>query len=266
MKAKGIADDILSGVRPDAKLYDDETQKMVANILAKEKKRLLSTGNVIDEIKASAGNKLDLTQGQEKVITQTTNTINALNAYEEGLDALKEAESTGVLKGRINSQKFWRDDVATLKGRLEGLMPAIARGVFGEVGVLTDSDIARYKKTIPGMETPEKAAEFLLNDLYERTSDMIEQTLLTAARNNRNVSRHADAFAEIRKLVNKKIGKEIEMQPINKKDIYGNTVQYGSLEEVLANNPNNPGLDQLIEEALEEADSEQEVLDIILSL
>lgn len=53
-------------------------------------------------------------------------------------------------------------DAQTLKAQLQGLIPGLARGVYGEVGVLTDQDIANYAKTIPNLKQTKDVNDAIL--------------------------------------------------------------------------------------------------------
>jgi hypothetical protein len=52
-----------------------------------------------------------------------------------------------------------------LNNLVDSLTPGLARGVFGEVGVLTDDDVRRYKALIPNIQRDPKVAKILMDDL-----------------------------------------------------------------------------------------------------
>ena len=52
-----------------------------------------------------------------------------------------------------------------LNNLVDSLTPGLARGVFGEVGVLTDDDVRRYKALIPNIQRDPKVAQILMDDL-----------------------------------------------------------------------------------------------------
>jgi hypothetical protein len=56
----------------------------------------------------------------------------------------------------------------SVENMVNSLVPGLARGVFGEVGVLTDKDVERYKKLIPNMRTDPKVAQQIMEDLREK--------------------------------------------------------------------------------------------------
>jgi hypothetical protein len=52
-----------------------------------------------------------------------------------------------------------------LNNLVDSLTPGLARGVFGEVGVLTDEDVKRYKALIPNITRDPETAKILMDDL-----------------------------------------------------------------------------------------------------
>ena len=60
----------------------------------------------------------------------------------------KGSYGLGPIEGRIGAINPYYDDYVELESLLQGLTPGVARGTFGEVGVLTDNDINLYKKVI----------------------------------------------------------------------------------------------------------------------
>lgn len=52
-----------------------------------------------------------------------------------------------------------------LNNLVDSLTPGLARGVFGEVGVLTDDDVRRYKALIPNITRNPDVAEAIMKDL-----------------------------------------------------------------------------------------------------
>jgi hypothetical protein len=75
----------------------------------------------------------------------------------------------GPVSGRLLSKNPYDPDVQLLQKYLTALVPTIARGVYGEVGVLTQADIDNYKQLIPNItQDPANAKatlEFLKRDL-----------------------------------------------------------------------------------------------------
>ena len=64
-----------------------------------------------------------------------------------------------------------------LESAITKTVPGLARGVFGEVGVLTDKDVQRYTALLPSAKKDPAVARALLQDLTT-TVDRAENTLL----------------------------------------------------------------------------------------
>lgn len=77
----------------------------------------------------------------------------------------------GPLAGEYDS--FYQQ----LESAITKTVPGLARGVFGEVGVLTDKDVERYTKLLPSAKKDPAIAQNLLKDLVS-TVDRAETTLL----------------------------------------------------------------------------------------
>jgi hypothetical protein len=75
--------------------------------------------------------------------------------------------STGPVLGFFRDLNIYDDDAQTFKARLTAMVPNLARGVFGEVGVLTDFDVENYLKTLPNLKTPQDRAKALVGQLRE---------------------------------------------------------------------------------------------------
>lgn len=66
--------------------------------------------------------------------------------------------STGPILGRLQKFNPWAEDAKVLDQTVKGATPNLARGVFGEVGVLTEQDRKVYESLIPTyLDNPEQA-------------------------------------------------------------------------------------------------------------
>ena len=102
------------------------------------------------------------------------------------IDAEKEGEM-GVLKGKLKNLDPWDTDAAQFKAILQSTVPNLARGVYGEVGVLTDADIRNYIQTLPRLDTTPEIAKMMTNMTATAAKRAIENTLSLYA-GNYNVS------------------------------------------------------------------------------
>lgn len=87
-------------------------------------------------------------------------------------------DAWGPILGTLRSANPYDVKAQTLKAQLTALVPGLARGVYGEVGVLTDADIANYTKTLPNLTSPAE----LRTALFDMTKKIIGRSLETKLR------------------------------------------------------------------------------------
>ena len=133
------------------------------------------------------------------------------------LSKLLKNEETGPMVG------FWRqfksglgfDDKALLiKAQITKIIPGLARGVFGEVGVLTDQDVAMYAKTIGNLNTPEEVNDALTKAAMDMVARGFESKLSTLAKSRKNVSGYIDQLRDVKKQSRELLGAEEPEIPI----------------------------------------------------
>lgn len=159
-----------------------------------------SSGDIYGVMKASAGGaKMDSTTVQN--LARFGTALTQLSDLKKDLDSLKAKGGTGAFKGLITDKKFWKGDVATIKAKLQGAIPTIARGVFGEVGVLTDADIENYKKTIPNIKTPTAAVDTIYKGLLSTIDSKILSTYEAYANAGYDVSGFANTYRNMKQTI-----------------------------------------------------------------
>ena len=107
-----------------------------------------------------------LLQDQMKILTNLEGANTTLNAIETKLKEI--GSSTGPLLGIARGYNPYDVDAQSVENMVTSLVSGLARGVFGEVGVLTDKDVDRYKKLIPNMRTDPKVAQQIMKDLRKK--------------------------------------------------------------------------------------------------
>jgi hypothetical protein len=105
-----------------------------------------------------------LLQDQMKIISNVENARGTLADITERL----ATTTAGPIWGRVVGLNPYDEAAVSVENMVNSLVPSLARGVFGEVGVLTDSDVARYKALIPNMRTDPKVAKQILDDLNRK--------------------------------------------------------------------------------------------------
>lgn len=155
----------------------------VSAALSKKKAEALKSGDTVSYLKASAGGRpLDATGAQSMGKAQ-----NVLSQM-DGLESTIMGMDTGPITGAFRSANPYDVDQAKLKAQLQAIVPNLARGVYGEVGVLTDNDIKNYIATLPNGFNTEDQKKALFNFTKKTVSNSIENNLKNYAMAGYNVS------------------------------------------------------------------------------
>lgn len=113
----------------------------------------------------------------QTVIAQTGNLI-------QTLDKVQTDPIVGFFRN-LNPYDF---DARAVNAQLSALVPNVARGVYGEVGVLTDADIRNYMKTLPNITSTEDQNKFVGLLTLKNAQRSLETTLKSLANSQVDVS------------------------------------------------------------------------------
>jgi len=92
------------------------------------------------------------------------------------LEQMANKQVTGPIVGFLRGLNPYDTDAKTFEAKLRAAVPNLARGIFSEVGVLTDTDIKNYMLTLPNVKTPEdqvKALVQMLRGTLERQRETL---------------------------------------------------------------------------------------------
>lgn len=145
--------------------------------------RLLQT--VSSKTKPVASEREQLSQFG-RVIAQTSGLVSSLSKTQ-----------TDPIVGYFKSLNPYDFDARSVNAQLNALVPGVARGVYGEVGVLTDTDIERYIKTLPNITSTEEQNKFVALLTLTNAKRAYEETLINLANSNVNVSGFVDSYQNI---------------------------------------------------------------------
>ena len=162
------------------------------------------------EIRASRKDKKGetLLQDQMKVLSNVENARNTLKDITERL----ATTDAGPIWGRVVGLNPYNATAVSIENMVTSLVPQLARGVFGEVGVLTDRDVERYKALIPNMKTDPKVAKTILDDLMRRLDKTKQINLDVWEKSGYNVSGFKESQkAEVSSLDVEKAKMEVSM-------------------------------------------------------
>jgi hypothetical protein len=129
-------------------------------------------------------------------------------------EQLKVVGDTGPIVGIFRSANPWDVKAQLLKAQITKIIPGLARGVFGEVGVLTDQDVALYAKTLGTLTSPEEINELLTSAAIKMISNSYEDKLKGMAEGRVNVSGYLSGLIALRNTANELLGIEEPETPI----------------------------------------------------
>lgn len=194
------ADSVMSG---NLNLQDisvkDNYRAQVAAEINKKAQVALATGDIYGVMRASAAYDKEpsdtFTTSMEKLGT----VLGQIGVLQENIDSgsyidengKKRTFSTGPIVGAFKSKNPWDTKAQTIKAQLNAIVPNLARGIYGEVGVLTDNDIANYAKTLPNLTSTED----IRNAVLYITVDMIRKNAEIKIKNQAAAQRDMSGYA-----------------------------------------------------------------------
>lgn len=159
--------------------------------------------NTLAWIKKSGEYDKEIDASQVESIEQIQRTLGSMESLNTYLFGVADEDTEGDIKGDLKDLQTGRISgrVLTLKTALKegkdakaiqaiitGMLPTVARGIFGEVGVLTDTDIERYKGTLARFENTPDENRVIQLVMLDTLSNSYGAKLETLARSRRNVS------------------------------------------------------------------------------
>ncbi len=175
--------------------------------------------------------KLAATAPEFKFLTDTaTKEVATTIRVKSQLDRVRDEwanldkEEQGRIQGRyataLNKVRE-NTDLSTFRSSIIALLPTLARGVFGEVGVLTEGDIARYMETLPTAADSAELGERLIGTLEEILDERADSLVTSAKLRRSDAATLIDSFKvegfDIKPL-RKQTPKELEAQAAKEAD------------------------------------------------
>lgn len=146
----------------------------------------------IQKLLLSAGGK-PLTDTFAQKLDKGLTVLNQIGVLQTNIKDVK----TGPIIGAFRGANPWDTNAQTIKAQLNSIVPNLARGVYGEVGVLTDNDIAQYSKTLPNLKSTEDIRNAVLGITVDLIGKSVKRTLEVNAANGKDVSRFVDLYTEM---------------------------------------------------------------------
>lgn len=193
-KAQTIAESIFSGTSNlDIKSLPITQRAEVDIELNKLKKAALASGDMTGLIRASAGGK-DVSDTFTQSFEKALDVVGQLSDLKNSL----KGEVTGPFAGIIRSNNPYDTKAQQIKAQLSAIIPNLARGIYGEVGVLTDNDIENYAKTLGNLTSTEDLNDILIGITLKSVQRALENKIKVQAGFGRDVSGILDTYEQIK--------------------------------------------------------------------
>ena len=187
-------------------------REKVNKYLSEMKSEAKKSGDVMGIINSSAGGK----DVDSSFITSFDKAINVIyqigdlqNSFKNDnkSDIINIGKSNGLdlnpIWGKVRKMNPWSSSAQEIKAQLQAIVPNLARGIYGEVGVLTDNDIKNYSQTLPTLTSSEQVRSAVLAFTVKSVQRAIENKLKSQAGAGRDVSGYKDMYSEIKTLADK---------------------------------------------------------------
>lgn len=193
-KAQQIARDIFAGNSGlDISSLPIGQRAEVTAELNKLKQAALASGDITGVIKASAGGK-DVSDTFTQSFEKALNVVGQLEDLKTKLDK----KTTGPIVGIVSSNNPYDTKAQEIKAQLQAIVPNLARGIYGEVGVLTDNDVALYANTIANLRGTEEVNNAVMAMTVKAVQRSLENKIKVQAGFGRDVSGILDTYEGVK--------------------------------------------------------------------
>lgn len=149
----------------------------------------------------SAVNKESLSAGEREKISKSFAVVGQLGNLATAL----QKDQTSFFGGKVREIKaaLGADaNAGAIQAQITALVPQVARGTFGEVGVLTDADISNYKKVIGNLSSPNAQNAAVTAMTLTALRNGVKSQLDTAAASKLDVSRFVPMYQDLTNQIN----------------------------------------------------------------
>ena len=197
----------------DAQWFGGELDRRVKevgiqlNIASAQQKRKESAGGVdvskfdiasptyIEDLMAStAGGKKP---NQVETIRPLQKALTVMSQLGELSTLIKNTKTDPIL-GTIRSMNPYDFDARAIQATLQATVPNLARGVYGEVGVLTDNDIRNYIKTLPNIKSTTEQNQFVTGMTLRSLQRGFESQLEILAAAGYDISQFSNVYQRMK--------------------------------------------------------------------
>lgn len=185
----------------DTVIIDKTSGKIVSNLGGRKASPVANIAGLtpqqandpfIAKLAASAGGK-PITDTFAQQLNKGLTVLGQIGTLQTNIKDVK----TGPIVGAFKGANPWDTNAQTIKAQLNAIVPNLARGVYGEVGVLTDNDVANYSKTLPNLKSTEDIRNAVLGITVDLIGKSLKRNLEINAANGKDVSGFIDIYTEM---------------------------------------------------------------------
>ena len=147
---------------------------------------------MLAKLAATQGGRL-LTQSEVEPLTNSMRVIDGLNDLGNAIGST----NTDPIIGFFRSMNPYDLKASEIDAAITQLVPQLARGTYGEVGVLTDSDMARYSATLPNLTSTEAQNKAIMALTLRKVRSGFVSQLSAMESAGRDVSGFVDDYQAI---------------------------------------------------------------------
>lgn len=176
-------------------------REIIADMSPQERQMMRSRDRVNDPSNTNIYAKLDasytgpeLSQSDTEGIEDAMLAMELLEDTSRALEVLNIPTGKGIgpLADSLMTLAQQDASISDFKASVQKLIPKLARGVFGEVGVLTDQDIENYKRTVASLSQSPEANKLVMAHTQALIARGIRNKLERLASAGRNVSMYSE--------------------------------------------------------------------------
>jgi hypothetical protein len=148
-------------------------------------------------IQSSKGGRM-LTQSEAEPLTKMKRVV----GQAEAISGLVQQANTGPIVGILRTNNPYDTKAQLIKAQVTALVPTLARGVYGEVGVLTDTDVERYTRTIASLKNTADVNKAVMAMTLDIASKSMAAQLEAMSAAGRDVSGFYNMYKDVTTRVN----------------------------------------------------------------
>ena len=202
----GTIDDLVESGEPVAS-FPPEMRPIIVRERMKIWENAVQAGDVDSVIEASKVFSKSPDGTERQALGKYKFTLSRLGELKDQLEIVGD---TGPIVGIFRGANPYDVKAKLLQAQITKIIPGLARGVFGEVGVLTDQDVALYSRTLGTLKSPKEVNDLLTSAAIKMVANSYEDKLRGMAESRVNVSGFLPGLKDLKDTARQILGEEEE--------------------------------------------------------